>query len=135
MKPEKGVNIFIPLLLNKIIQFYSNVTNLSQIVVAWAYSKTPWPQYPCKKQLFNHLKTKFNFLDLSDRRRNVVKKDASVFLYPGLTLPPSKPKPLLHAYICPIPLEGKKRMILKLSKGNVKGKILLQNLLFQKFAM
>jgi len=46
----------------------------------------------------------------------MLKKVETVLSVPWTKLTPSESKPLLHAYIGSIPLEGKKRMALKLAK-------------------
>ena len=46
----------------------------------------------------------------------MLKKVDTVLSVPWTKLTPSESKPLLHAYIGSIPLEGKKRMALKLAK-------------------
>jgi len=46
----------------------------------------------------------------------MLKKVETVLFVSWTELTPSESKPLLHAYIGSIPLEGKKRMALKLAK-------------------
>jgi hypothetical protein len=58
----------------------------------------------------------------------------TVLSVPLTKLTPSESKPLLHAYIGSIPLEGKERMALKLAKRYMGKYLLLQNLLLQKFS-
>jgi hypothetical protein len=64
----------------------------------------------------------------------MLKKVETVLSVPWTKLTPSESKPLLNAYIGSIPLEGKKRMALKLAKRYMGKNLPLQNLLLQKFA-
>jgi len=64
----------------------------------------------------------------------MLKKVETVLSVTWTKLTPSESKPLLHAYIGSVPLEGKKRMALKLAKRYMGKNLLLQNLLVQTFA-